>query len=70
MENKEEKFLVSDALITLAKTWLIMALGAMVLYFIIKALEQKPEVQKHIYVGYHVPVERPPEVPIPDGKEL
>ena len=59
----------SEMLLYLSRVWLFMAIGALVLYFIVYAVEQRPQLRERIYVGYHVPVEPVAEVPLPDGKE-
>jgi hypothetical protein len=73
----DNKFKASEAVLVLAQTWMYMALGALALYFILKAIEERPHLRAKVYVGYHVPVEHVPdeaaqwekEHPVPEGKE-
>ena len=60
--HEDEKASISDALLIVARVWLYMALGAVVLYFIVKAIEKS-----HVTVNvsavraYRVPIEPTPE---------
>ncbi len=36
----DNEFIISDAILSIAKTWLFLALGALALYFIVAAIEK------------------------------
>ena len=59
-EETEEP--VSEALLYLAKIYLAFAFVAIVLFFIVRAIESRHETSSlHIEVAYRVPVELPEE---------
>jgi len=71
-----EEFKASEYVLVLARVWIYMALGALILYFVLKTLESRPTMRIHVTApqGYHVPVEHEDpeedEVPRPLKKEV
>lgn len=63
-------FKASDALLTVARVWLFLALGALLLYFVVAAIESSSffKTTVHVHVpGYQVPIEREEEKTDGDG---
>ncbi len=69
----ENEFIISDAILSIAKTWMLLALGALALYFIVAAIEKSRGESINVFAifqkkGSDEKAERGP-VEVPENQE-